>query len=79
MCKHKKGYKVLRSWHIMLDKKCGESVECYKYSKGLRIKIGVFFDDVIDPDLKDIRLGKGLSRADVHSVESPGIYRIKEN
>ena len=33
---------------------------------------------MLDPDLKDIRLGKGLSRADIHSIESPGIYRTKE-
>lgn len=61
-------YELPCGWCTKRDKKCDKKIGRGddKPQRGLRVKAGIFPDDAMDPTLKDIILGKGLSRLDTN-------------
>lgn len=60
-------YSTPCGWCAKWDKKCDKKIGCGndKPQRGLRANTGMY-DDAMDPALKDIISGKGLSRLDTN-------------
>jgi hypothetical protein len=60
-------YSTPCGWCTKWDKKCDKKIECgnEKPQRGLRANANMY-DDAMDPALKDIISGKGLSRLDTN-------------
>lgn len=58
-------YSTPCGWCTKWDKKCDKKIGCDKPQRGLRANTTILHD-TMDPTLKDIISGKGLSRLDTN-------------